>query len=385
MAEEHPVAEIGAGTMSIDRTLETIHEELRSVLPGISRLAFALYDPVTDRLKTFVHSTLGDNPLPHYEAVLAEVPSLAVLARERRTRIVNHLPARTDRSSFHSRSIGEAGYRSSLTKPIFDGDTLFGIVFLDSPQPGYFTAPVVQHLHIFIQLVTLALIVAVSPIKTLVSTVELAGGLSRFRDQETGAHMQRMSRYARLIAKRLATAKGLSDEYVEFLFMFAPLHDVGKIAVPDAVLLKPGKLDPAELAIMQEHVSKGGDIVDRMVKAFGLADRVHVGMLRNIVLCHHEAFDGSGYPAGISGEDIPLEGRIVAVADIYDALTSERPYKKAWNSDRAFRFLAEQVGRTLDPDCVAALTASRTEVEAIAARFRDGGEDGTHEGYFDWV
>lgn len=379
MAEKLPLPDIGGCDLSIDRTLEIIHDELRCALPGIARLAFALYDPETDRLKTFVHSTAGGNPLPHYEAVLAEVPSLAVLARERRTRVVADISPGDDRQSLHARRISGAGYRSSYTKPIFEGETLFGFLFLDAGEPNYFTPTVVRHLQVFIQLVTLALILAVSSVKVLVSAVELAGGLSRFRDQETGAHMQRMSRYARLIAKRLAVSKGLSDEYVEYLFMFAPLHDVGKIAVPDAVLLKPGRLTPDELAIMRGHVVKGAEIVDRMVKAFGLAARVHVGMLRNIVLCHHEAFDGSGYPAGLAGEGIPLEGRIVAVADIYDALTSQRPYKEAWTSDRAFAFLAGQAGRMLDPECVAALMASRPEVEAIAARFRDTPEGGTHE------
>ncbi|MGE5548465.1 MAG: HD domain-containing phosphohydrolase [Solirubrobacterales bacterium] len=382
MMEESEIVEIG-DSVSIGRTLAVIHGELRAVLPGISRLSVALYDPETDRLKTFVHSSEGSDPLPHYEATLADVPSLAALARERRPRVINHLPS-TGQSP-HSQRLGEAGYHSSYTRPVFEEGRLFGFIFLDSREGDYFTPAAVQHLQVFIQLITLALIVALAPVRMLVSAVDLASGLSRFRDQETGGHMQRMARYARLVAKRLAPTRDLSDEYIEYLFMFAPLHDVGKIAVPDAVLLKHGRLDAEETAVMHAHVEKGAEIVDRMVAAFGLAGRLHVGMLRNIVLCHHEAYDGSGYPSGLAGEAIPLEGRIVAVADVYDALTSDRPYKPAWDPDRTFRFLSEQAGGKLDPECVAALVASRPEVEAIAARFRDSPDLATHEGYFDWI
>lgn len=374
-----------AGTHPIEHTLAHVHAELRKSLPQISRMAFALYDSQTDRLKTFVHSTAGENPLPHYDAILSEVPSLAMLARERRSRIIDDIAASPASDSHHDRIIRGAGYGSSYTRPIFDGDRLFGFLFFDADESGIFTPTALCHLQLFIQLVTLALLVAIAPVKVLVSAVELASGLSRFRDQETGAHMSRMARYARQIAKRLATERGLSDEFVEFLFMFAPLHDVGKIAIPDAILLKPGRLSEDEFKIMQGHVAIGSQIVDRMVAVAGIGAHPHIPLLRNIVLYHHEAFDGSGYAAGLRGEDIPLEARIVTVADIYDALTTERPYKEAWESERAFRFLTQQAGCKLDPDCVRALTEARAEVEIIAAQFRQHPEGAVHEGYFDWV
>jgi two-component system, response regulator RpfG len=385
-ANEFLPPDFTAGTHPIEHSLGIIHEELRAVLPKVSRMAFALYDPQTDRLKTFVHSTPAGNPLPHYEAALAQVPSLASLARDRRSRIIDDLAAMPASDRHHDRSMRRAGYGSSYTRPIFDGDRLFGFLFFDADEAGYFTPKAVRHLQIFVQLVTLALLVAVSPVKTLVSAVELASGLSRFRDHETGAHMGRMSRYARLIAKRLAAERILSDEFVEFVFMFAPLHDVGKIAIPDAVLLKRGPLNAAEFKVMQNHVVIGAQIIDRMVKVFAIGHNPHIPLLRNIVLHHHEAFDGSGYATGLAGEAIPLEARIVTVADIYDALTSERPYKEAWESERAFQFLTEQAGIKLDPHCVRALAKDRAEVEAIAARYRTTPEEtAEHEGYFDWV
>lgn len=378
-----PQPDIGEGSLSIDQTLEIVLADIRSVLPGIVRIAAALYDPGSDRLKTFVQSTCGANPLPRYETRLSAMPSLAILAKNRQSRVVNDIPA--DGQAVHVHNIGGAGYRASFAKPIFDCDQLFGFLFLDAIEQNYFTPAVVRSLHAFIHLAILAIIVAVSPVKMMVSAVNLARGLSRFRDQETGAHMERMSRYAYLIAKALANRWHLNDEFVEFLFMFAPLHDVGKIAVPDAVLLKPGPLNGEEAAVMHVHVTKGAEIVDRMVKLFGLSTWQQVSILRNIVLFHHEAIDGGGYVAGLAGDRIPPEARIVTVADIYDALTSERPYKEAWSAERAFQFLAEQAGKKLDPDCVQALIGGRAEVEAIATRFRAVPQDETREGYFDWL
>ena len=153
--------------------------------------------------------------------------------------------------------------------------------------------------------------------------------------------------------------------------MFAPLHDIGKIAIPDRILLKPGALTEAEYAEMKTHTTKGLDMIDFMLKVFGYKDIPNIAVLRNIVNYHHESFDGSGYPAGLVGEAIPLEARIIATADIFDALTSVRPYKGAWSSEKAFEELHRLAGKKLDSKCVAALDSNRTGLEAIKAQFRE--------------
>jgi HD-GYP domain-containing protein (c-di-GMP phosphodiesterase class II) len=141
--------------------------------------------------------------------------------------------------------------------------------------------------------------------------------------------------------------------------------------VSDSVLLKEGPLEPAEAAAMKEHVAKGLEMVAVMVREFGLSGVAHIGMLRNIIGCHHESPDGSGYPQGLKGDAIPVEARIIKVADVFDALTSERPYKKAWSNQAAFDFLESNAGRLFDAECVEALVGARDEVEAIQARFRE--------------
>ncbi len=177
----------------------------------------------------------------------------------------------------------------------------------------------------------------------------------------------------------------LDDEFVEFVFLFAPLHDVGKIAIPDRILLKPGKLTPDEFDIMKTHVAKGVAIVEKMAKSFSIGDGAHVDVLYNIVRFHHESFDGSGYLTGREGKDIPLEARIVSVADVFDALTTKRPYKDAWPNDDAYRFLDALSGKKFDPGCVGALSSNRRQVEQIQQQFRfsKGQFEGFHEAYLD--
>lgn len=192
---------------------------------------------------------------------------------------------------------------------------------------------------------------------------EMITRLSRaaeFRDPETGAHIQRMSSYSQLIAQQL----GLPQDEQELILRAAPMHDVGKIAIPDRILLKPGKLDEAEFTIMKTHAERGWEIL-RESKSH-LLDVAAI-----IARSHHEKFDGSGYPMGIKGEDIPLHGRIVAVADVFDALTTERPYKKAWEIERALEYLHEGAGNHFDPLCVAAFVSRLDDALAIRARFQD--------------
>ncbi|HEY3963923.1 MAG TPA: HD domain-containing phosphohydrolase [Planctomycetaceae bacterium] len=208
------------------------------------------------------------------------------------------------------------------------------------------------------------------------SRLELIHCLARaaeFRDDDTGRHIIRVGRYARIIGEEL----GLSAAQLEILEPAAQLHDVGKIGIPDAVLLKPGSLTPEEYAIMQRHCGFGKKIIDCLPAREAELVRRHaelgakimdVGrspilqMAMRIALTHHERWDGGGYPLGLSGEDIPLEGRITAVADVFDALSSKRSYKPAFPLDKCFQILAEGRGNHFDPAIIDAFTARRNEI-----------------------
>ena len=177
--------------------------------------------------------------------------------------------------------------------------------------------------------------------ETRLQIVQRLGLAAEYKDNETGLHVIRMSHYSRV----LALAAGFSEAQAEELLNAAPMHDVGKIGIPDAVLRKPGKLDGEEWEVMKQHAQIGADIIGEHPS--GLQR-----MAREIALNHHEKWDGSGYPRGIGGAEIPVEARIIAIADVFDALTSERPYKKAWPVEEAVQLLREQSGRHFDPELV---------------------------------
>jgi two-component system response regulator RpfG len=181
-----------------------------------------------------------------------------------------------------------------------------------------------------------------------------------FRDEETGYHLVRMARYSRLIADAI----GLEREEAETIELAAPLHDIGKIGIPDQILLKKDKLDGVEWDTMRSHPIIGHEILKGSASKY-----VRMGSL--IALGHHEKYDGSGYPNGLVSDHIALCARIVAVADVYDALTSARPYKKAWSATEAFEFLQQQRGRHFDPHLVDAFTGVKGAVERIQGELRD--------------
>jgi two-component system response regulator RpfG len=181
-----------------------------------------------------------------------------------------------------------------------------------------------------------------------------------FRDKTTGNHLTRMAKYSGLIGHNL----GLGAETVHVLEVAAPMHDIGKIGIPDSILLKKGALLPAEEELMRTHPRIGYDILKGSPSKY-------LSMGAIIAMGHHEKFDGTGYPNGLHGEDIPIVARVVAVADVFDALVSERPYKHAWTTEEAVAHLRSQRGRHFDPRCIDAFLADQSRIEAIREELAD--------------
>ncbi len=186
------------------------------------------------------------------------------------------------------------------------------------------------------------------------------GRAAEFRDNETGNHIIRMSHFCRLIG----AAAGLGEKSVEMLYHASPMHDVGKIGIPDHILLKQGKLDDEEWAIMRRHPEIGADIIgqhsDELLQTAWM-----------IALCHHEKWDGSGYPAGLKGEEIPLMARIAALADVFDALTTVRPYKRGWSVEEAVSFIESQAGSHFDPALIEPFKRVLPDMLRIREEFSD--------------
>ena len=355
--------------LPLQEKLEAAHRSVQAQFPFVSRIAVAIYDIETGTLKTYVHSSGGENPLDHYEAALEDAPSLQAMLERGLPRVINNPLTFEEGDHEHTVRIGRAGYAASYTLPIFNEGVFIGFVFFNSHEREVFTEPVLRQIDIYGHLVSLMVINELAAIKTLAAAIATTGRITHVRDPETGSHLDRMSRYSRLIARELAEKYQLDDSYVEHVFMFSPLHDIGKVGIPDRILLKPGALDEEEMTIMRTHAEKGAAIINDLIENFGLDNFEYKDVLRNIAACHHETMDGTGYPVGMKGNDIPLEARIVAVADVFDALTSARPYKSAWSNERAIELLQQLAGETLDRECVDALLDNMPEVEEIQRVF----------------
>jgi HD-GYP domain-containing protein (c-di-GMP phosphodiesterase class II) len=350
--------------------LKSLHETLHSRFPFIDRISVVLYDSKTDDLKTFIHSSGESSPLVLYEAKLSNARSLRQILKTGAPRVVNDLSIFGNGTQEHTRRIAAQGYGASYTLPMYLNGEFFGFVFFNSYRKNVFNAETLHFLHVFAHLISLVVINEFSAVRTMIATVQAAREIANLRDTETGAHLDRMSRYARIVARELAPKYAFNDEYVEYVFLFSPLHDIGKIGIPDSILLKPGLLDMNEREIMKTHTGKGRQVIDRMLVDFGIESE-YVSILRNIAEHHHETLDGKGYPQGLSGDRIPMESRIVAVADVFDALTSRRPYKEAWSIDDAIGELRKLAGNKLDPDCVEALIGNRSQLEQIRNQFKE--------------
>ncbi|GGF70216.1 transcriptional regulator [Terasakiella brassicae] len=355
---------------SLGERLYKIHEEIRANFPDLCRIAVALYDHETDILKTFAHSTDGISPISFYQAKLSEAHSLQEIAKTNQTRIIDDLTTQESQKA-HSTKLLESGYKSSMTMPIIFNDHLYGFLFFNSPKKNFFSDIRCATIKAYAGVISLLVVNEMQTLTTFRGAVQTAREFSRQRDEETGNHLERMSRYAHLIALELAPKYKKADDWVEYIFQFTPLHDVGKVAVPDEILLKPGRLTDDEYDVMKTHVQKGGQIISLMRREFGLDSVNFFDMLNNIVLYHHEALDGSGYPYGLKGDEIPLESRICAVADIFDALTSKRPYKNAWSNGDTMQWLLDNAGERLDTECVQALNKHMDEVRKIQAEFEE--------------
>lgn len=356
---------------SLKEKIVSAHKKAQEKFPFLARIAVTLYDSETSLLKTYLHSSGEDNPIEHYQTPIDNAPSLKHILEEERPRVINNKLTFEDDSNQHTQRIGRQGYAASYTLPMFNNGVFFGFLFFNSYEKDVFTEATLNELDLYAHIISLMIINETSSVNTLTAALKTTGHITHLRDPETGSHLDRMSRYSRLIATALAEKYQLDDDYIEHVFMFSPLHDIGKIAIPDEILLKKSRLTHDEMEIMKTHTTDGLKMIDDLLANFGLDNISHTNILRNIALSHHEKINGTGYPEQKIGEDIPLEARIVAVADIFDALTSKRSYKEAWDNQEAFTLLQKLSSEELDAACVNALIENENEILEIQRRFQE--------------
>lgn len=350
--------------------LQHLYRVLREQFSGIERFSLALYDADSDHLTTFAAFGEGVSPLNGYSTSLSSVPSLRGLADEGYLRVVNDMRSfRSDDVSAHTDALLAQGFRSAFSMPLRADGRLLGMLFLNSRSLDYFSEGMASYCSLWGHLVQQELVREQDTLLRLQALASWAMDEGGLHSSESDEHMRRMSAYVRLIARGVRQQHKLADTWIEYLTLFAPLHDIGKLAIPDAILHKEGRLSDAEFEQVKQHVLTGRALVDRAITQFALDNLEYIDMLRNMVQFHHEKLDGSGY-LGLSGSAaIPLEARIVAVADITDALLNHRCYKDAWQLPDVMAELQRLAGTELDPDCVAVIVNNPDEVMAICERW----------------
>jgi putative two-component system response regulator len=209
-------------------------------------------------------------------------------------------------------------------------------------------------------------------------TILAMASMAETRDPETGNHIRRTQFYVKALAERLKEhprfSAVLTDSYIKLLFKSAPLHDIGKVGIPDRILLKPGRFEPHEFEIMKTHTTLGRAAIEHAERSLG-TPMAFLSIAKEIAYSHQEKWDGSGYPEGLAGEAIPVSARLMAVADVYDALISRRVYKDGMPHEKAVQMIVEGKGKHFDPDMVDAFIGLQEEFRAIAARFHDTDHD----------
>jgi len=315
MFEHNDVLDSLNGHIPLKDKLVNAHNAIKEQFPFIARIALALYDPETKVLKTYLDTSDGSSPLRNYQALIDDAPSLKEILARKQPRVVNDLVTFEKGTKEHTQRIGRHGFAASYTMPMFNNGVFIGFIFFNSYETDVFTENCLREIDVYGHLLALMVINELSTVRAMTAAIKTTSKIAHRRDPETGSHLDRMSRFSLLIAQALAKKYDLDDDYIEHVFMFAPLHDIGKIAIPDHILLKEGELTEDEMHIMQTHSHIGREMIDDIVKNFGLDTLNNVNVLRNIAEFHNEAGNGTGYPQHSQNADIPLEAPIGPVAE----------------------------------------------------------------------
>lgn len=300
--------------------------------------------------------------------------SLSYVIKKGKPRVINDLESYTKhRDADYNRILIETGIKSSITLPLSLNNKPIGIIFFSSTTKNIYKE---QHIDF---LATLSSSIAISLNKNifidelLYSTVLALAKLAESRDEDTGEHLERMKKYSVKITEFLLEDNVYDDKitvgFMKEIERFSPMHDIGKVGIRDEILLKPGKLTPEEFDEMKKHTIFGAEVLKTAEEHMRRKDANLFGMGIEIAENHHEKWDGSGYPNKKAGEEIPLSARIVAVADVFDALTSKRPYKKAFSYEESFNIIVEGKGKHFDPNIVDAFIRHKDEIFELYKSF----------------
>ncbi|UYP00153.1 HD domain-containing protein [Oceanotoga sp. DSM 15011] len=361
------------GTLS--ELLPKVMEQIENYIP-VDRLSVAFIDSFDNVIAETAVSKLKEVYLePGFIESIKKTTLEKITKEKDNYRIINDLEKHfnTINKSQSTFLLLKEGIKSSLTAPIFFDGKCYGFIFFSSKDKNSynedhkkFAKKIVYTLkqNIYSHFIVQQMIAA-----TASGFVKIVEG----KDNETGNHIVRVSNYSRIIAKEIAKEdKKMTPDKIREIYLFSPLHDMGKVGIPDGILLKPGKLTKEEFEIMKKHVNIGTKILTNMnqkLKSFINYDFLNTAI--EITSDHHERYDGSGYPKGKKGKEISMSGRIVAIADVFDALTSKRPYKEAFSIEESLDIIKNETGTHFDPLVFEAFLKNMDEIKNIYEKYKE--------------
>lgn len=364
---------------SLHHELNDLHARVMEKIPSLDRIAVVAYDQKTDLLQTYAESSQTLDIFSHHEFPLSQCKVLKQCADNSEPRVIDDIPKEYLSDSVHSNWLIDQGFLSSYTVPIYNFQHFIGFVFFNSREKELFSESVQQELLPFCDLISFIVNAEYSLLHAIVASAELTKELSPGYKNESKEHMERISCYAKVIAKDVAPLYQLDDEMIETIHLFSRLHDIGKAALPTDLLLKPDSLESDEKSKMKNHIADGIALVDTIIQNLGSPIHPCVETLKNIIACHQEFLDGSGYPNGLCHDEIPVSARIITVANIFDALTSHRPYKQACSVSAAMLELEKMVhSGKLDSNCVCALRNHQGYLFDIIKQFPESDPSNRH-------
>ena len=361
------ISDAASESVTIESFTDKLYSGLRAVL-GIDRLAFALFDKgliKAEFAKSEANTVYLKPPfIQHYLK-----SSLRNIVKNKKPRIINDLETyyASNKNSLATELLLKEGMLSSYTFPLISGGRCEGFMFLNSRRKDAFSPESSESLEIIGKFLSMTFSKIVLTNKAILNTISGFTELSEKRDNETGLHMKRIALYSKAICEELKIDYKKTKE----IFEQSPLHDIGKVGILDNILLKPGKLTSDEFEIMKKHPIIGYSVLNtiEIPHKYEGCDVFKTG--EEIIRHHHEKWDGSGYPDGLKGEEIPIEARIVAVADVFDALTSKRPYKEPFSLEESLEIIKKSSGKHFDPEIIKAFFDAEDKIRCISKDYKE--------------
>ncbi|QIZ77075.1 HD-GYP domain-containing protein [Ferrimonas lipolytica] len=270
-----------------------------------------------------------------------------------------------------SMTLYERGHRGRFIYPVVIAGEIKGYIFINSSEPQYFSGVNHDNFEVYCDQLSRVILNTCYQRAQITTALNIMLSMGRERDPETNEHLLRMAQYTNVIARKLAKKNNISDDFIYQMTAYAPMHDIGKFKVEDNILFSTKSFTDEERKLMNHHVNYGLDIVNKIRFLFCNEMKSEYCVLSNIICSHHERFDGKGYPNKLKGKNIPLESRIVAIADVFDALLSKRKYKSAWSLSEVKKYMIDNSGLMFDPDCVSALIECIDELSQIHTNLID--------------